>query len=85
MEVKRLLQGDMSGTEERRKSARQRRVKLTAHSSALESLRAAREGRESRAEQHDVRNLAVFSLVMCSILALCFSAGTSKVPWYAFW
>ncbi|CAN0330401.1 unnamed protein product [Laminaria digitata] len=50
----------MSGTGERRKSARQGRVKLTAHSSALESLRAAREGRESRTEQHNVRNLALF-------------------------
>lgn len=71
----------MSGTEERRKSARQGRVKPTAHSSALESLRAAREGRESRAEQHDVRNVAVFrlssSLVkgLRSDLALCFSIG----------
>lgn len=45
----------MSDVEERRKSARQRRVRPTAHSSALESLRAAREGLESRAEQHDVR------------------------------
>lgn len=44
----------MSGTEETRKSARQRRVRPTAHSSALESLRAAREGRERRAEQHEV-------------------------------
>lgn len=45
----------MSGTEERRKSARQRRVRPTAHSSALESLRAARDGLESRAEQQEVR------------------------------
>ena len=52
----------MSGTEERRKSARQGRVKLTAHSSALESLRAAREGRESRVEQHDVSSLTVVCL-----------------------
>lgn len=45
----------MSGAEERRTSARQRRVRPTAHSSALESLRAARDGLESRAEQHEVR------------------------------
>lgn len=64
----------MSGTEERRKSARQGRVKPTAHSSALESLRAAREGRESRAEQHDVRNLALFRLYSSLVkgTALCF-------------
>ncbi|CBJ49021.1 conserved unknown protein [Ectocarpus siliculosus] len=43
----------MSGTEERRTSARQRRVRPTAHSSALESLRAARDGLESRTEQHE--------------------------------
>ncbi|CAM9333284.1 unnamed protein product, partial [Ectocarpus fasciculatus] len=43
----------MSSTEERRTSARQRRVRPTAHSSALESLRAARDGLESRTEQHE--------------------------------
>ncbi len=50
----------MSGTEERRKSARQSRVRPSAHSSALESLRAARDGLESRAEQYEVsRGMAV--------------------------
>ena len=57
----------MSDKEERRKSARQRRVRPTAHSSALESLRAAREGLESRAEQHDVR----LSRERCEVVKTC--------------
>lgn len=44
----------MTDVEERRQSARRRASRPTAHSSALDSLRAAREGRENRVEQYEV-------------------------------
>lgn len=55
----------MTDVEERRKSARRRAPRPTAHSSALDSLRAAREGRENRVEQYEVSimmKLCVFSV-----------------------
>lgn len=69
----------MSENELRRKSARQRKVRPTAHSSALESLRAAREGRESRAEQFEVRR---YTLLKDCPLPVCMEAGAQS--WLVF-
>lgn len=70
----------MSGTEERRKSARQKqRSRPSKYSSALESLRAAREGRESRTEQFEVGWLAGKGL-LCGYLGVAHNlSGVSSI------
>lgn len=56
----------MSGMDERRKSARQRVVKPTKHSAALEHLRAVRGGNESRAEQYEVSERDTEATIVCT-------------------
>lgn len=82
----------MSGTEERRKSARQRRVRPSAHSSALESLRAARDGLERRVEQQEVsqellnfhpHQLRQFTFYISELHFQCGSTAVDvqSIPW----
>lgn len=74
----------MTDVEERRQSARRRASRPTAHSSALDSLRAAREGRENRVEQYEVSimaKLCVFPVYPKDVgLGQC-SAYPFSSPW----